>query len=185
MWRSTRQASAIFAGRSVSDPSGLMSHFERGATPRPATKLGQICKRTKQRDCKSRPFGVRRFESVLCPPPCGHGLRVESLVAGARVGVRISLSAQPRPCSSVVERRFEEPRVRGSIPLSGTGEVSGHRRSLQDCRSAFNSPFLHHFIPIRRARCTRRSVKPSSARFDSSDGSHHVLRLASRSSQIT
>jgi hypothetical protein len=97
VWRSTRQASAIFAGRSVSDPSGLMRHFERGATPRPATNLGQICKRPKQRDCKSRPFGVRRFESVLCPPLCGHGLKVESLDASERVGVRISLSAPTTP----------------------------------------------------------------------------------------
>jgi hypothetical protein len=97
VWRSTRQASAIFAGRSVSDPSGLMSHFERGATPRPATNFGQICKRSKQRDCKSRPFGVRRFKSVLCPPLCGHGLRVESLAANERVGVRISLSAPSTP----------------------------------------------------------------------------------------
>jgi hypothetical protein len=122
--RSTRQASAIFAGRSISDPSSFMSHFERGATPRPATNFGQICKRSKQRDCKSRPFGVRRFKSVLCPPLCGHGLRVESLVANERVGVRISLSHQSRPCSSVVERRFEEPRVRGSIPLSGANKIN-------------------------------------------------------------
>jgi hypothetical protein len=170
VWRSTRQASAIFAGRSV---SGLMSRFERGATPRPAIKFGQICKWPKQRDCKSRPFRVRRFESVLCPPLCGHGLRVETLVANERGEFESPCPHQSRPCSSVVERRFEEPRVRGSIPLSGAGEVSGHRRSLQDCLSAFNSPFLHHFIPIRRARCTRRSVKPSSARFDSSDGSHY------------
>lgn len=71
----------IFAGRSVSDRGGLMSRFERGATPRSTTNLGQVCKRPKQRRCKRRAFGVQRFKSVSCPPLCGHGLRAERTTA--------------------------------------------------------------------------------------------------------
>jgi hypothetical protein len=55
-----------FCGSIGEDPGGLISRPQRGATPRPATNLGWVCKRAKQRDCKSRPF--KGSEVQIHPP---------------------------------------------------------------------------------------------------------------------
>src|SRR5215831_8886590 len=48
---------------------------------------GQVCKRPKQRRRKRRPFGVRRFESVPCPPR-GHSSMAEFLPARQKTSDR-------------------------------------------------------------------------------------------------
>src|SRR5262249_9749703 len=56
---SSHPATAIAAGRSVSDPCGLISRIEPGATPGPATNSGSASKGrlVPPLRCKRSPFG--------------------------------------------------------------------------------------------------------------------------------
>jgi hypothetical protein len=54
--------------RSLKGEGGIMLPSATARHAILSQNFGQVCKRPKQRDCKSRPFGVRRFESVPCPP---------------------------------------------------------------------------------------------------------------------
>jgi hypothetical protein len=123
------------------------------------------------------PLRVRRFESVPCPPS-GRSSKAEPFVANEQTSDRYRPVAPIRPVSKSGDCLGLKNR-RGWIETSAGhhfGESTGVQlilaRSMRGVQLSVSPPSSG-----RRARCTRRSVKPSLARFDSWAGSHSWERL--------
>ena len=114
--------------------AGLMSGGHR-CNSGPRDHSGQVCKRPKQRGCKPRPFGVRTFESMPCPP-CDRSSKAEPHVANVKTPDRY------RPVAPV-------------RPVSKSGDCPG----LKNRRGRIETGAGHHFGPL-VITGARRSCKP-------------------------
>ena len=111
------------------------SHERRPSVQLRSPRPGQVCKRPKQRGCKPRPFGVRTFESMPCPP-CDRSSKAEPHVANVKTPDRY------RPVAPV-------------RPVSKSGDCLG----LKNRRGRIETGAGHHFGPL-VITGARRSCKP-------------------------